>query len=88
MIIKIKSREECLEAGFRRAISLYDLDIANMIKNNNDEYELLDYLPDDIFDTEQMVNHIETDITGKCYYVNSGWAISDIFVKEIIGELN
>ena len=87
MIIKIKSREECLEAGFRQAIDLYDLDIANKIKSN-DENELLDHLPDDIFDTEQMVNHIETDVAGKCYYVTSGWAVSDIFVKEVIGELN
>ena len=84
MLIKIKSKEECLEAGFRQAIDLYDLDIANKIKNK-DENELLDHLPDDIFDSEQIVNHIETDITGKCYYVNSGWAVSDIFVKEIIG---
>lgn len=84
MLIKIKSKEECLEAGFRQAIDLYDLDIANKIKNN-DENELLDYLPDDIFDSEQIVNHIETDVAGKCYYVNSGWAVSDIFVKEIIG---
>ena len=87
MIIKVKSREECLEAGFRQVIDLYDLDIANKIKDN-DEDELLDYLPDDIFNTEQIVNHIEIDGFGKCYYVNNGWAVSDIFVKEIIGELN
>lgn len=84
MIIKVKSREECLEARFRQAIDLYDLDIANKIKNN-DKNELLDYLPDDIFNTEQIVNHIETDVAGKCYYVNNGWAVSDIFVKEVIG---
>ena len=87
MIIKIKNREECLEAGFRQVIDLYGLDIANKIKDK-DENELLDYLPDDIFDTEQIVSHIENDIEGKCYYVNNGWAVSDIFVKEIIGELN
>lgn len=87
MIIKIKSKEECLEAGFRQAIDLYDLDIANKIKDN-DENELLDWLPDDIFNTEQLVNHIETDITGKCYYVNNGWVVSDIFVEKVIGELN
>ena len=81
MIIKVKSREECLEAGFKQAIDLYDLDTANRIKDN--ENELLDWLPDDIFDTEQVVNHIH----GKCYYVNNGWAVSDIFVKEVIGEL-
>ena len=86
MIIKVKSREECLEAGFRQLIDLYNLDIANQIKNN-DENELLDYLPDDIFDTEQIVNHIETDVAGKCYYVNSGWAVSDIFVEHEIGEV-
>ena len=84
MIIKVKSREECLEAGFRQTIDLYGLDIANGIKNNNED-ELLDWLPNDIFNTEQIVNRIETDVTGKCYYVNSGWAVSDIFVKEIIG---
>ena len=84
MIIKVKSREECLEAGFRQAIDLYDLDIANKIKSN-DENELLDYLPDDIFNTEQIVNHIEIDGFGKCYYVNSGWSVSDIFVEEVIG---
>lgn len=87
MIIKVKSREECLEAGFRQAIELYDLDIANKLKDNA-ENELLDWLPDDIFNTEQIVNHIEIDIAGKCYYVNNGWAVSDIFVKEIIGELS
>lgn len=84
MIIKVKNREECLEAGFRSVISLYGLDVANnLLKNKEDE--LLCHLPDDIFDSEQMVNHIETDVTGKCYYVNNGWAVSDIFVKEIIG---
>lgn len=86
MIIKIKSREECLEAGFRQAIGLYDLDIANKIKYS-DENELLDYLPDDIFSTEQIVNHIVNDIGGKCYHVNSGWLVADIFIKEVIGEL-
>ena len=34
MIIKVKSRKECLEAGFRQVIELYDLDIANKIKDN------------------------------------------------------
>ena len=86
MIIKVKSREECLEARFRSVITLYGLDVANnLLKNKEDE--LLDHLPDDIFDTEQIVNHIETDIIGKCYYVNNGWAVSDIFIKEITGEL-
>ena len=87
MIIKIKSREECLEAGFRSVIALYGLDVANNLLNNKED-ELLCHLPDDIFDSEQIVNTIENDIDGKCYYVNSGWAVSDIFVKEIIGELN
>ena len=86
MIIKIKSREECLEAGFRQAIKLYGLDTAH--KMQDDEEDLLDYLPEDIFNTEQIVNQIENDRYGKCYYVNSGWAVSDIFVKEVIGELN
>ena len=81
MIIKVKSREECLEAGFRQMIELYGLDIAYKMQEKEDE--LLDHLPDDIFDSEQIVNHIEEDITGKCYYTNSGWAVSDIFVKEI-----
>ena len=87
MIIKVKSREECLEAGFRSVITLYGLDVANnLLKNKQDE--LLCHLPDDIFDTEQIVNHIEIDEVGKCYYVDSGWAVSDIFVKYEIGELN
>lgn len=81
MIIKVKSREECLEAGFRQMIELYGLDIAYKMQEKEDE--LLDHLPDDIFDSEQIVNHIEEDITGKCYHTNSGWAVSDIFVKEI-----
>ena len=85
MIIKIKSREECLEAGFRSVITLYGLDAANnLLKNKQDE--LLAHLPDDIFNTEQIVNHIEIDELGKCYYVNNGWAVSDIFIKEIMGE--
>ena len=86
MIIKVKNREECLEAGFRSVITMYGLDVANNLLKNK-EAKLLDYLPDDIFDTEQIVNHIETDTAGKCYYVNNGWAVSDIFVKEVIGEL-
>ena len=81
MIIKVKSRQECLEAGFRQAIRLYGLDIAYKMQDKEDE--LLDHLPDDIFDSEQIVNHIEEDITGNCYYTNSGWAVSDIFVREI-----
>ena len=86
MIIKIKSKEECLETGFKQAIDLYDLDIAKQIKNNAED-DLLHYLPDDVFNTEQIVNHIENDMYGKCYYVNNGWAVPDIFVKEIIGEI-
>lgn len=86
MIIKIKSRECCLEAGFREIINLYGLDTAH--KMQDDEDELLSYLPDYIFDSEQVVQHIDQDLTGKCYYTNSGWAVSEIFVKEIIGELN
>ena len=51
MIIKVKNKEDCLEAGFRSAISLYGLDVANnLLKNKEDE--LLCHLPDDIFDTE------------------------------------
>lgn len=84
MIIKVKSREECLEAGFRQAIRLYGLDIAHKIQSNEDE--LLEYLPNNVFNTEQIVNHIESDITGKCYHVNEGWVISDIFVESESGE--
>ena len=85
MIIKIKNKEKCLEAGFRQAIRLYGLDIA--YKMQDKENELLDHLPNSIFDTEQIVNHIESDIAGKCYHVNEGWVISDIFVEYEIGEM-
>ena len=85
MIIKVKTREECLEAGFRQAIGLYGLDIAHKMQDKEDE--LLDHLPNSIFNSEQIVNHIESDITGKCYHVNEGWVVSDIFVEYEIGEV-
>ena len=64
MIIKIKNKDECLEAGFRSVISLYGLDVANnLLKNKEDE--LLCHLPDDIFDNIKKHIAILRELTGR-----------------------
>lgn len=84
MIIKIKSKQECLEAG--RECLKRDGYSEKDIKLFSEDF-ILNFMPEELCSTEQSCCNYEDDETGRVYYVGQeNWAVADFFIEEIIAE--
>ena len=80
LYVNVKSKEQCLEIAKKEYRNKFGIDLMNKVT----EDELLDYLPDDVFNGTFKVNDKVVDDLGVCYYIgNMGWALDELFVDKL-----
>ena len=84
MIIKIAPKAECLKIGKEQLKK--DGYLEEQISLLSEDF-ILDFIPEELFDTEHLCCNYVDDETGRVYYVGQeNWAVADFFVEEIIAE--